>query len=71
MPAERPEYEKFPTLPISPEVQAQLDQADKFLEDLEAGRVERGVDALAIGLAHARHFAPGELVGSCCGDDET
>ena len=65
-----PDYETWPKRPIPPDVQAQLDRANKFCEDLAAGRVERGVDALAIAAAHARPFAPGELVGTCCGDDE-
>lgn len=58
-----PEYEKWPKRPIPPEVQAQLDRAKKFCEDVRAGRVERGVDALALLLEHAHPYEPGDLAG--------
>jgi hypothetical protein len=42
------------TYPIPQDVLEQLARAEKFIEDYEAGRVERGVNAIAFLREHAR-----------------
>lgn len=59
-----------PRYPALENVLVELDSVRQFCDDVRAGRVERGVDSLAVGLAHARDFEPSEFVGTLHGDED-